>query len=102
MKRAAALAWFLAAGPAFAGGKPDLRMVSVSGPTEAFIAASGAPITLTFTISQTGGNPTTPTIGFYLSTDTNITTSDVSLGSLLQFPIGPGQTADLIRAPARK
>ena len=94
MKRAAALVWFLAAGPAFAGGKPDLRMLSVSGPTEAFIGTNAVSVDLSFRLSQTGGSPTHPTIGFYLSADTNITTSDISLGWLPAVPISPGQTLD--------
>ncbi len=58
---------------------PDLTMAAVSGPAS---GGTGAAITMSGTVQNLGGSAGGSHVGFYLSTDANITTTDTMLGTV--------------------
>ncbi len=61
------------------GGQPELTVFGVTGPSSVTVGDS---ISVSYTAQNSGANAGAFRIGFYLSTDTTITTSDTLLGTV--------------------
>ena len=72
--------------------KPDLTVTSINGPTSGQVGKS---ISITSTVKNQGAasTGTTSYVKFYLSTDTDITTSDIYLGQRSISSLGAGSSS---------
>jgi subtilase family serine protease len=71
---------------------PDLAMSAVSGPAQ---GGTNGTLTVTNTVSAAAdaGNVTSFSVGFYLSTDATITTSDIKIGSRTVYNLSSGASS---------